>query len=495
MNLTKALELGLVSIGLVAGYGFAGPSATPSHGGAGISKETVQVASAAAVPAAPASPAAAAPPALTPVSGGRHGAESPELRLLRAAEHELFPLAGAPNAPAPGVDPFDLLSDKLCGQGGEGCLGAGKGTGEWLKDLRMPDLPVRPDEEIHRYVRFFSETTRGRKIFTGWLRRSGRYRGIVTEALRDRQLPQDLHALVFVESGYSPTAVSSAGAVGLFQFIPSTAKAYGLSVEGPVDERRSAPRSAAAGAHHLQDLYERLGSWDLAFAAYNMGYQGMLARMQELGTEDFWELSALPGALPRETQLYVPKILAVALILRNLDRFGFDDVRAEAAIAASELEVPPHTSLATLARAAGTSVETLRELNPELSGASVPARSGTAPVAVRVPASGLARARAMLPRLLDPLDRDALENRVGPSFDWGTDELPAGGKARKAKEAKDANDAEEKDAASTKGSSTKDKGSSKPDTKAEKAKPNKTRDVRHDHESGAPRDRESKKRG
>lgn len=429
MNLTKALELGLVSIGLVAGYGFAGPSAS---GNAGPAKS---VPAPVVAPAAPGNPVASALPAdlqgvapglLTPANGGRHGAESPELRTLRAAEGELFPLAGAANAPAPGVDPFDLLSDKLCGP--EGCQG---NRSDWLKDLRMPDLPVRPDEDIHRYVRFFSETVRGRKIFTGWLRRSGRYRGIVTSALQDRQLPQDLHALVFVESGYSPTATSSAGAVGLFQFVASTGKAYGLSVDGAIDERRSAQKSAAAGAHHLQDLYERLGSWDLAFAAYNMGYQGMLSRMRELGTEDFWELSALPGALPRETQLYVPKILAVALILRNLDRFGFDDVRPEAAIAASDLEVPPNTSLATLARAAGTSVETLRELNPEIPGAVVPGRAGGPQVAVRVPASGLSRARAMLPRLLDPLDRDALENRVGPSFDWGTDELPKGGKAAK----------------------------------------------------------------
>jgi membrane-bound lytic murein transglycosylase D len=493
MNLTKALELGLVSIGLVAGYGFAGPPA--SAGGAGKGGAPVaHIAAASAPSAAPLADALGglpglgpAAPALTPVSGGRHGAESPELRTLRAAEGELFPLAGAPNAPAPGVDPFDLLSDKLCGP--DGCQGAaiGKGSGEWLKDLRMPDLPVRPDDEIHRYVRFFSETTRGRKIFSGWLRRSGRYRAVVTEALRDRQLPQDLHALVFVESGYSPTAASSAGAVGLFQFVPSTAKAYGLSVEGAIDERRSAQKSATAGAHHLQDLYERLGSWDLAFAAYNMGYQGMLSRMQELGTEDFWELSALPGALPRETQLYVPKILAVALVLRNLDRFGFDDVRPESAIAASELEVPPNTSLATLARAAGTSVETLRELNPELATNTVPRKSGASPVIVRVPASGLARARTMLPRLLDPLDRDALENRVGPSFDWGTDEVPRDGKAAKqaAKEAAERDAA--KDAAHPNAHSAREHDKS---DRSDKADPSEKSD-----KSVKPGRRETKKKG
>jgi membrane-bound lytic murein transglycosylase D len=416
MNVFKAVEAGLVFVGLVAGLGLGPSPAVPAEGAA---PPVVATTPPVAVPAAPAPPRLATAD-FAPAGGGRHGAESPELRTLRAAEHDLFPLPGAPSPVAGGADPLDILSDRLCPP--EGCREAA--GADWLKDLKMPDLPVRPDEDIHRYVRFFSETTRGRKIFTAWLRRSGRYRGVVADAFRDRQLPQDLHALVFVESGYAPAAMSSAGAAGMFQFMSGTAKAYGLVVEGEVDERRDVRKASEAGAHHLQDLYERLGSWDLAFAAYNMGYQGILARMKELGTEDFWELAAMPGALPRETSLYVPKILAVALILRNLDRFGFDDVRSDPAVASAELEVPTRTPLSTIARAAGTSLETIRDLNPELSKATVPDRGIGGKVTIHVPASGLARARAMLPRLLDPLDRDSLEQRVSPSFDWGADELP-----------------------------------------------------------------------
>jgi hypothetical protein len=356
-----------------------------------------------------------------PAQPRRASSESAELAQLRLDEDQLFP-AGRSSSSESGWQPPLLLRDAACGQesslDGRRCVGS---RPDWLADLRMPDLPVRPDEDVRRYVRYFTETHHGRKIFTTWLKRSGRYREIVSEALRERQLPQDLHALVFVESGYSPAAVSSASAVGLWQFMPATGKAYGLTVEPDYDERRSIKKASAAGARHLADLYERFGSWDFALAAYNMGYQGLLTRMQELGTEDFWELAATEGALPRESALYVPKILAVALVLRNLDRFGFDDVRVDPALPTVDLDVPPGTSLAVVARASGTSLQKLRELNPELLRSTAPAKGRAQ---LHIPASGLARARVMLPQLVDPLDRDGLEQRVSPTFDWGKDELP-----------------------------------------------------------------------
>jgi hypothetical protein len=132
-------------------------------------------------------------------------------------------------------------------------------------------------------------------------------------------------------------------------------------------------------------------------------------------------MSAIEGALPKETSLYVPKILSVALILRNLDKFGFDDVPVDASLTAADIEAPGGTDFATLARAAGTSVERLREMNPEVLRSVIP---GHKAMMVHVPVAGRARARAMLPELLDPLDRDNLEKRVGTSFDWGKDELP-----------------------------------------------------------------------
>src|SRR6185436_13264228 len=107
------------------------------------------------------------------------------------------------------------------------------------------------------------------------------------------------------------------------------------------DERRSVERASQAAVRHLSDMRDRFGSWDLALAAYNMGYKALVDRIKDVSTNDFWTLSELEGVLPRETQLYVPKVLAAAVILRNLDRFGFDDVRTDAPVATADLECPP----------------------------------------------------------------------------------------------------------------------------------------------------------
>jgi membrane-bound lytic murein transglycosylase D len=351
---------------------------------------------------------------LEPVAAALDGAESPELHALRSAEKRISSAQQKSGSATPDHD--------VCGDDGSMCrdeLSAG-----WMSGLRMPDLPVRGDAKIARFLHYFVDDPQGRKIFRSWLRRSGRYRGAVELALRERVLPRDLVALVFVESGFSPQAVSSAGAVGLWQFMPETARAYGLSVEADFDERRSVARASDAGARHLSDLYEKFGSWELALAAYDMGYKGMLDRVRDSGSNDYWTLSKLDGALPKEALLYVPKVLAVAILLNNLERFGFQDTRVDPPIATANLEVPAGVDLALVARATGTSIQRLRELNPELLSDSIPDRGRT--FVAHVPTSGLARAHAMLPRLLDRRARDGLEHEVGRGFDWGKDEMPQG---------------------------------------------------------------------
>ena len=341
------------------------------------------------------------------------GAESAELRALRLTELSLVnraPVTDGTNADAIDDAPVNPATVE---------------NTEWMAGLRMPDLPVHPDAKVERFVNYFTKNNDGRKLFRALLQRSGRYRGVVEPALHERMLPRDLMALVAVESGFSPTAVSSAGAAGLWQFMPDTARAYGLAVESDYDERRSVSRATDAGVRLLADLYDKFGSWELALAAYNMGYKGMLDVVRDTGSNDFWTLSKITGALPEESVMYVPKIMAVALILNNLERFGFDDVRYDPPVATGNLEVPSGVGLTTLARAAGTSVQRLRDLNPELLADTIPNR-GTSFVA-HVPGEGLSRARAMLPRLLDVDDRDGLEHSVSRSFDWGRDELPRDG--------------------------------------------------------------------
>jgi membrane-bound lytic murein transglycosylase D len=417
-----ALLTSVFSAGITLGYGavptqvtralvaHVGLSTRPSESGASA--------------APPAGPAATAP---AQASASPYGSESNQLRVLRSSEFEMFGERTGERASVP--RPQTSRPSSVCGTGVERRLcsaddvdpgAAPAPDGNWMVGLRAPDLPVHASVRVERFFRYLTESTGGRKLFRGWLKRSGRYHDVVARALHDRGLPQDLEALVFVESGYSPTAVSSEGAAGLWQFMPGTAHVYGLAVDEDFDERRSIEKATEAGTRYLSDLYERFGSWELAMAAYDMGYGRLTQRVQELSTNDYWTLSLVRGAIPDEALAYVPKIIAVALLLRNLDRFGFDEVQQEAPTMSSELEVPGGTPLRIVARAAGTSVERLRLLNPELLTGFVPDRGGG--ISLHVPSRGVARANTMLPRLLSHWHAGA-EERVDDGFDWGADDV------------------------------------------------------------------------
>jgi membrane-bound lytic murein transglycosylase D len=363
---------------------------------------------------------------------GRMGAESPELRLLRVAELQMFdePRLQSPSSRASsGRDPDAATSmedDDDDDEESFSSLGGGVDEDHFMDGLDQPDIPVGRHPEVRKYVRYFAKDEKGRKTFAAWLKRSGAYRPLFTEALSKRRLPKDLEAIAFIESGLWPTAKSHAGAVGLWQMMPQTARAYGLTVNEQYDERLSIWGATDAATEHLEDLFARFESWHLALAAYNLGYQGLERRMREHGTTDFWELSKIEGALPRETRLYVPKVLAVALILNNIDKFGFDSVELAPPLKAGVIEVPRAIPLATLARAAGTSVRRLREYNPELRGEVTPDRGS--PLLVRIPSTGVSRAKVMLPKLLGP-EHD-FRVAVSEDFDWGRDELGEDGKSR-----------------------------------------------------------------
>ncbi|MBX3222289.1 MAG: lytic transglycosylase domain-containing protein [Labilithrix sp.] len=291
-----------------------------------------------------------------------------------------------------------------------------------LAGLKTPELPIPRNPHVLKYIRYFTESHEGRRNFSEALRRSGRFQEIIAKAFRELGLPQDLIAVAFIESGFSTEAVSTAGAAGLWQFMPATGRAYGLSVESTIDERVSIWRSTEAAAHHLSDLYERFRSWELALAAYNLGFDGLDRRLDEYETEDFWTLVDAPGALPKETAHYVPKVLAAAVVFANLDEYGFTDVERAQPLDASELEVPGGTNLSVVARAAGTSLRVLRELNPELLADIVPDRGEAA--TLHVPRAGLARARTMLPKLAS--DSDDRTTQVSEDFDWGKDDVRSG---------------------------------------------------------------------
>src|SRR5690606_17830893 len=131
-----------------------------------------------------------------------------------------------------------------------------------------------------------------------------------------------------------------------------------------VDERLSPPKSTQAAVQFLADLYRKMGSWEFALASYNMGPFGLAARIRRAGGDvTFWDLAAA-GSLPEETSKYVPRIQAYALILENLAHFNFSTAQMRPTEVTGELEAPPGTRLGMVARAASTSVDHLKLLNP-----------------------------------------------------------------------------------------------------------------------------------
>jgi len=332
--------------------------------------------------------------------------ESPELREVHRFEERAFPRLGAPELLDAEPDDAALpLPPGLTGRwGGTGDIPrqlrspetpargdktAASSRPAWTLALALPELPVRWAPQVIRYLEFFKSDPKGHAIMASWLRKMERFRAAFETVLIHNELPKDLIYLAMVESGFEPGATSNKSAGGVWQFMPSVARAYGLEVSHWVDGRRDPERAAESAARYLKDLYVRFGSWHLAFAAYNAGYGAILRSIARYNTNDYWELCRHESGLPWETTLYVPKILAAAIVGHNRAAFGFADVPPDPPWAYDTIQVPAGTSFATLARAAGTSPETIGALNPELLRDRVPPDRGPCTVRIPLGSSGL----------------------------------------------------------------------------------------------------------
>lgn len=266
----------------------------------------------------------------------------------------------------------------------EGARGGAASAAGPTYDIDVESFASR--RRVLYYMNFFQVDSRDR--FTIWLGRLRRYEGMIRSRFKSYSVPEDLVYLALIESGYSNTAVSRAKAVGMWQFMPFTARKYGLQVDQWVDERRDPFKATDAAARHLLDLDSLFGSWYLAAAAYNggagrvtRGIRRLPGEPDSLTDETFFALSERRYLRP-ETRDYVPKLIAAALIAKDPGRFGYEDVPTLEPLVFDEVTVPDATGLDVVARLADTTTAALLELNPHYyRGVTPPRRSAI----VRVP--------------------------------------------------------------------------------------------------------------
>ncbi len=238
-----------------------------------------------------------------------------------------------------------------------------KATAEAEVKTTHSDLPLMMTDPVASYINYFS--TRGRGTLEHALIRSGQYRDMIERVLREEGVPQDLIYLAQAESGFHPLALSRAGARGIWQFMGSRAKGYGLERDWWVDERQDPEKATRAAAHHLRDLYNEFGDWYLAMAAYNSGPGTVQNAVKRTGYADFWELYKR-NVLPKETRNYVPIILAVTIMAKNPQQYRLDKLELEKPQPYDAVKIDYPVDLRLVAECVDASASTLQDLNPSL---------------------------------------------------------------------------------------------------------------------------------
>ncbi len=226
-------------------------------------------------------------------------------------------------------------------------------------------IPREINTNIQKEIDLF---TRGpeKSFFIESYKRSGKYRPMILEKLQAAGLPAELSWLPLIESGFKVQALSSARALGLWQFIPSTGYKFGLKRDEYIDERIDFEKASDAAIAYLKELHSIFGDWSTVLAAYNCGEGRVLhvIRTQNINyLDNFWDLY---GRLPFETARYVPRFLATLHIIENSEKYGLSDVDVYPAPAFETVDVHRQVHLKDVAPSLGTSLNTLKELNPEL---------------------------------------------------------------------------------------------------------------------------------
>ena len=234
---------------------------------------------------------------------------------------------------------------------------------EWERRRRRP-------MEVNEAVEFWvlRLTSDRKSVFEYALSRAGLYSDMIQTKLRERGMPEELLYLALIEADFHTDARSRVSATGMWQFMEPTARGYGLRIDAHVDERYDPVRATDAALDHLNDLYQRYGSWYLAAAAYNAGavrVSDVLWRYTDGRSGDdslYWEIV---DHLPSETANYVPKLLAVTYLARSAARYGLD-VRQMDPYEYDFVWSPGGVDLADLAHSLGITAEQMYDLNPQL---------------------------------------------------------------------------------------------------------------------------------
>ncbi len=237
----------------------------------------------------------------------------------------------------------------------------------FVKGFGYFNIPVELNEYVDYYIYLFTET-KFRQHLEKWIRRYFKYEKVIRGIIRSYGLPDDLIFVAMAESGFSTRAVSPMSAVGPWQFIEGTARRYGLKIDLWVDERRDVIKSTYAALNYLKDLYDMFGDWYLAWAGYNAGEKRIERAIERAGgKKDYWYFIK-KGLIPQETQGYVPKIIALALITKNLEKFGFskDYFKDEDDFEFDIVKISKQIDIFSLSKICECDISDLWELNPSL---------------------------------------------------------------------------------------------------------------------------------
>ena len=227
------------------------------------------------------------------------------------------------------------------------------------------EIPLDLNKHVQAEIDLFTKG-KERKFFINAYVRSGRYRDYIVKELKAAGLPEELSWLPLIESGYQENALSSARALGLWQFIPSTGYKFGLKRNTFIDERLDPVKSTAAAIAYLKEMHQIFGDWSTVLAGYNCGEGRVLRiiRNQNINyLDNFWDLYE---RLPRETARYVPRFLATLHIVKNPQEFGITLPEVEKAFQYETITISRQVHLKNIAAKIGVTEKELKRLNPEL---------------------------------------------------------------------------------------------------------------------------------